>query len=87
MLTLESKGSKAVQRIDNETFIDFNLLKSFNFKSWLENIDKEVLYNMYIVNNMSEYLIAKTLKRDRRYIKNQLKEYNLSKSAQQPKNG
>jgi hypothetical protein len=36
VLNLENKGSKSVQRIGNETIIDFEKIKSFNFRNWME---------------------------------------------------
>jgi intein/homing endonuclease len=82
VLTLESKNSKAVQRIGDETLINYNLL---NKTSFYRNSD---LYNDKIIKlfnqGICEYQIHKQVKISRSVISRVIKEYNSPKSAQQP---
>lgn len=84
VLTLDKKGSKAVQRIDNETFrIDFEKLKTFSFISWEENIEFFKLKEL-VDQGLSCLAISKKLEKSRSTVTRFLKEYNLSTSARQP---
>jgi len=86
VLTLENKGSKAVQRIGNETFIDFKKLKSFDFWSWKEVPDMEFVRKSFYEDKISMNKLGKLLEYDRTSLKDRLdkymKEYNFPKSAQ-----
>lgn len=86
VLTLESKGSKAVQRIEDETFIDFNLLKSFDFWAWKEVPNMEDIRKLHYEDKISMNKIGKIYNYDRTSLKDRLnkfmKEYNSSKSVQ-----
>lgn len=86
VLTLESKGSKAVQRIGDETFIEFEKLKSFDFQSWKEVPNMEEIRKLYYEDKISMNKIGKLYKYDRTSLKDRLdkymKEYNSPKSVQ-----
>jgi hypothetical protein len=85
VLTLEKKGSKAVQRIDGETFINYKKLKSFCFWSWKEVPDMEIIRKMYYDERISMNKIGKIFNYDRTSLKDRLnkfmEEYNPSKSV------
>ena len=86
VLTLENKGSKAVQRIEDEPFINFEKLKSFDFWSWKEIPDMEFVRKSFYEDNIPMNKLGKMLNYDRTSLKDRLnkymKEYNSSKSAQ-----
>jgi len=86
VLTLENKGSKAVQRIGDETLIDFEKLKTFCFWSWKEVPDMELIRKLHYEDKISMNKIGKMLYYDRTSLKDRLdkymKEYNSPKSIQ-----
>lgn len=86
VLTLDNKGSKAVQRIGNETYIDFEKLKTFCFWSWKEVPNMELIRKLHYENELSMSKIGKIFNYDRTSLKDRLnkymKEYNFPKSAQ-----
>ena len=86
VLTLDNKGSKAVQRIGNETYIDFEKLKTFCFWSWKEVPNMELIRKLHYENKLSMNKIGKMFNYDRTSLKDRLnkymKEYNFPKSAQ-----
>lgn len=57
MLTLESKKSKAVQRIGNETIVNYDLIDEFTFYKSKE-IDSNIVYDLYDKGN-TEFAIHK----------------------------
>ena len=84
VLTLESKNSKAVQRIGDETLINYDLVTDTIFYKGKEIDEKSVisLYN----SGKCEYHIHKITGVDRGRIHKIIKEYNSPTSVQQPIN-
>ncbi len=82
VLTLESKNPKAVQRIENEPLINYNLLTENTFKKGKE-IDEDQIINLYL-SNVCEYHIHKQTNVCRSIINRIIKEYNFSKSVRYP---
>lgn len=86
VLTLDNKGSKAVQRIGDETYIDFEKLKTFCFWSWKEVPDMELIKKLHYENKISMNKLGKMFNYDRTSLKDRLnkyiKEYNSPKSTQ-----
>lgn len=82
VLTLEKKNSKAVQRIGDETLINYDLIDKTIFYRGSDLNDNTII-EMY-KKGVCEYHIHKQTKICRSVIKRIVKEYNSSTSAQQP---
>ena len=85
VLTLESKCSKAVQRIGDETFINYDLITDKTFYCG-KQVDKDLIISLYS-KGLAKYRIHKKTTIDRSVIERVVKEYNSPKSARQPKLG
>ncbi|MBC7088700.1 MAG: hypothetical protein H5T96_09600 [Tissierellales bacterium] len=84
MLTLESKRSEVVQRIGDETLIDYDLITDNLFYQGNE-IDKKSVLDLFS-SGKCEYHIHKMTGIGRYKIHKIIKEYNSPTSVRQPNN-
>ena len=82
VLTLENKNSKAVQRIGDETIINYDLLTKNTFYCGKE-VNKQSVIALY-QQGVCEFQIYKQTKIARSTIKKLIKEYNSPTSVRQP---
>ena len=85
VLILESKNSNIVQRIGDETFINYDLITNKTFRLGKE-VNKDLIISLYN-QGISKYKIHKITNLCRSVIERIIKEYNSPTSVRQPENG
>ena len=85
VLILEDKNSNIVQRIGDETFINYDLITKYTFYFGKE-VDKDLIMSLYN-QGVKRYNIHKQTRICRSIVDRVVKEYNSPTSVRQPENG